>query len=53
MENKRTGSIKYPGRFKKRTYRNKKFVEIKRSILKYKDSEISLETKKNKYFLLS
>ena len=27
-----------------------KFIEIKRSILKYKDSEIAHETKKNIYF---
>ena len=46
MEN-RIDSVKYPGRFKKKTSRNKKFIGIKRSILKYKDSEISQETKIN------
>lgn len=47
MEN-RIDSIKYPGRLKKKkTSRNNKFIGIKRSILKYKDSEISRETKIN------
>lgn len=38
---------RYPGRLKKkrRTSRNKKFIEVRRCTVKYKDSEISRETK--------